>query len=175
MQPWESPVDRAIREAQERGEFDNLPGQGRPLPPINPHDPDWFVRALAQREQLDFTGALPPALALRKEAAAFPESLADLSTQESVRAVLEDFNDRVRRDRLRPAEGPLPPMLAPTVDVEEILGQWRTLKESASAESGMPRRPASPIGRPPDAQGESVDSPGAIRRWWRQRRGRMAR
>ncbi|MFQ5595596.1 MAG: DUF1992 domain-containing protein [Anaerolineae bacterium] len=28
---WESAVDKAIREAQERGEFDNLRGKGRPL------------------------------------------------------------------------------------------------------------------------------------------------
>lgn len=175
MQPWESPVDRAIREAQERGEFDNLPGQGRPLPPINPHDADWFVRALAQREQLDFTGALPPALALRKEAAAFPESLADLASEESVRAVLEDFNDRVRRDRLRPAEGPLPPMLAPTVDVEEVLRRWRTMRESASAGAGMPHRPVSSTAHRPGGQGKPVERPGVIRRWWQQRRGRIAR
>ncbi len=31
MENWESPVERAIREAQERGEFDNLPGAGKPL------------------------------------------------------------------------------------------------------------------------------------------------
>lgn len=28
---WESWIDQCIREAQERGEFDNLPGRGRPL------------------------------------------------------------------------------------------------------------------------------------------------
>ena len=28
---WESWIDQQIREAQERGEFDNLPGKGRPL------------------------------------------------------------------------------------------------------------------------------------------------
>ena len=33
MSGWyESVVDRQIREAQERGEFDNLPGAGKPLP-----------------------------------------------------------------------------------------------------------------------------------------------
>lgn len=30
-QDWESWIDQQIREAQERGEFDNLPGKGRPL------------------------------------------------------------------------------------------------------------------------------------------------
>ena len=28
---WENAVDRQIREAQERGDFDNLPGRGKPL------------------------------------------------------------------------------------------------------------------------------------------------
>lgn len=28
---WESAVDRQVREAEQRGEFDNLPGKGRPL------------------------------------------------------------------------------------------------------------------------------------------------
>ncbi|GLZ01820.1 hypothetical protein Acsp02_90710 [Actinoplanes sp. NBRC 103695] len=32
MADWyESAVDRQLREAQERGEFDNLPGAGKPL------------------------------------------------------------------------------------------------------------------------------------------------
>jgi hypothetical protein len=39
---WESAVDRAIREAQERGEFDNLPGKGRPLRWDDEHvPPEW--------------------------------------------------------------------------------------------------------------------------------------
>jgi hypothetical protein len=39
---WESAVDKQIREAQERGEFDNLPGQGKPLP-REPWDGDWAL------------------------------------------------------------------------------------------------------------------------------------
>ena len=31
LERWESAVDRAIREAQRRGEFDDLPGHGKPL------------------------------------------------------------------------------------------------------------------------------------------------
>ncbi|MFZ1466863.1 MAG: DUF1992 domain-containing protein, partial [Anaerolineae bacterium] len=31
MSKWESAVEQAIREAQARGEFDNLPNQGKPL------------------------------------------------------------------------------------------------------------------------------------------------
>ena len=109
MQPerprWESPVEKAIREAQERGEFDNLPGAGKPLKDLgDTDDPMWWLRKYVEREQLDMTGALPPALQLRKEAASYPESLADLRTEAAVRHVLEDFNARVRRERLRPPD-----------------------------------------------------------------------
>ena len=125
-------MERAIREAQERGEFDNLPGAGKPLRGIGTSDvddPDWWVKGLVQREQLDLTGAMPTALALRKERQTYPESLLDLRTEESVRAVLEDFNRRVKLDRLRPAVGPMPPLLAPTVDVDDLVGQWRRLRD----------------------------------------------
>ncbi|MEO6411033.1 MAG: DUF1992 domain-containing protein [Pedococcus sp.] len=131
MENWESPVERAIREAQERGEFDNLPGAGTPLRNLGSpdvEDPDWWVKGLVQREQLDMTGAMPPAIALRKEAATFPESLLDLRTEESVRAALEDFNHRVKVDRLRPAVGNLPPLLARTVDVDDLVARWRDLR-----------------------------------------------
>jgi DnaJ family protein C protein 28 len=38
---WESWIDQQIREAQERGEFDNLPGRGKPLDLTpNPHARD---------------------------------------------------------------------------------------------------------------------------------------
>jgi hypothetical protein len=141
VERWESPVDRAIREAQERGEFDNLPGSGKPLRNLgspDADDPDWWVKGLVRREHLDLTGAMPPAVALRKEADTFPESLLELRTEQSVRAVLEDFNRRVRLDRLRPAVGPFPPLIARTVDVDELVGQWHGLRARARARQAAP-------------------------------------
>jgi hypothetical protein len=143
VERWESPVERAIREAQERGEFDDLPGAGKPLRTLgspDADDPDWWVKQLVRREQLDLTGAMPPALALRKERDTFRESLLELRTEEGVRAVLEDFNRRVRLDRLRPAVGPGPPLLAPTVDVEQYIERWRALRRAADARAQLARR-----------------------------------
>ncbi|HEV7663802.1 MAG TPA: DUF1992 domain-containing protein, partial [Chloroflexota bacterium] len=40
---WESAVDKQIREAQERGDFDNLPGRGKPLDLTSWGDGDWAL------------------------------------------------------------------------------------------------------------------------------------
>ena len=45
-----------------------------------------------------------------------------------MRHVLEDFNRRVRRDRLAPSLGPASYKIARTVDVELMVGQWRELR-----------------------------------------------
>ncbi|HET6693195.1 MAG TPA: DUF1992 domain-containing protein [Pedococcus sp.] len=153
MDRFESLVERQIREAQERGEFDNLPGAGKPLPGLDGvDDPDWWVRQLVQREGLDMTDALPPVIALRKEAAGFPHTLLDLRTEESVRAVLEDYNRRVKLDRLRPAIGPFPPMLARTVDVDSLAAQWKALRaervaadQAAATSQSRPAEGAGPV------------------------------
>ena len=62
---WESHVERQLREAEERGEFDDLAGKGKPLPGIDePHDELWWVKQLLRREQVS---ALPPTLELRRQ------------------------------------------------------------------------------------------------------------
>ncbi len=49
-------VERQIKEAVARGEFDDLPGAGRPLADLDP-DPEWwakrFVRSERAREAAD--------------------------------------------------------------------------------------------------------------------------
>jgi hypothetical protein len=153
---WESPVEKAIREAQERGEFDNLPGAGKPLKDLgDTDDPMWWLRRYVEREQLDMTGALPPALQLRKEAAGYPESLTDLRTEAAVREVLEDFKRRVRRERLRPPDPGMPQLLAPTVDVDEMVEGWRALRAASQP----------PVVDPPVTYGKARPR----RRWWRRR------
>src|SRR4051812_16189036 len=92
---WESSVERQIREAQERGDFDNLPGAGKPLDLSDSGDPDWWLKRFAARENLDLSAALPGALALRKEAAGYPEALVDVRSEATVREILEDYNRRV--------------------------------------------------------------------------------
>lgn len=46
-------AENKLRAAIEAGEFDNLPGFGKPSPLIDePYDPFWWVRAKLKAEQL---------------------------------------------------------------------------------------------------------------------------
>ncbi|CCH72934.1 DnaJ family domain-containing protein [Nostocoides australiense] len=127
MQPYESHIERLIREATERGEFDNLRGAGKPLDLGSPDDPDWWIKQKLRAEGLDGAGAVPAVLSLRKEAAGFPESLREIRTEAGVRTVLEDYNDRCRRDRLMPRDPKTPPLVAPILDVDAMVARWRQL------------------------------------------------
>ena len=51
FRPGESVVERQIRLAMERGEFADLPGQGRPIEGLDEtYDPLWWVKKWAERE-----------------------------------------------------------------------------------------------------------------------------
>ena len=46
-------VERLIREAMEAGEFDDLPGAGKPIPGVGKHDDDlWWVREWMKRNNV---------------------------------------------------------------------------------------------------------------------------
>jgi hypothetical protein len=50
---FESFIDRQIREAAERGEFDDLAGAGAPLESLGPvYDPEWWARKFIKQEQV---------------------------------------------------------------------------------------------------------------------------
>ena len=119
---YESAIDRQIREAQERGEFDDLPGAGKPLPGYGqPDDEDWWLKDLVVRENI--TGVLPASLMLRKEIEDVAGTVAGKKLESSVRAYLEDLNDRIRRAQRGHLNGP--PVVLSTVDVEEVVREWR--------------------------------------------------
>jgi hypothetical protein len=115
-------VDLQIRRAMERGEFDNLPGAGKPIRGLNgTHDPNWWVKSLIEREQI--TGVLPPALGLRREDAELDAVIDREGTEEGVRRVVEDFNRRVVDARRQLLGGP--PVVTATRDVDQEVAAWR--------------------------------------------------
>lgn len=123
VQSW---VDQTIDQAQRQGAFDNLPGAGKPLRDVDTRaDPDWWVKDLIRREQLDLSGAMPGVMQLRREKATYPEALLLLPDEAAVRLRVEDFNERVLADRRRPHVGPTSPPVVGRLDVEEMVQAWR--------------------------------------------------
>src|SRR3954471_23974578 len=117
-QTW---VDLQIRQAQERGEFDNLPGAGKPIEGLGgEHDPDWWLKKLVERERI---AVLPPSIALRKEDAELDDRLDGLNVEREVREVVEDFNERVIRARYSLSAGP--PLITMPRDVEATVAGWQ--------------------------------------------------
>jgi hypothetical protein len=131
-------VDLEIQRAMARGDFDNLPGAGKPIRGLGTqHDPDWWVKQLIEREKI--TGVLPPALQLRKDAAELDAHLDTLPTEAQVREELEEFNARVLKARYTPVDGP--PLITQTRDVEAEVEAWRA-RRAASRKQPTPPKPA---------------------------------
>jgi hypothetical protein len=120
---YESAIDRQIREAQDRGEFENLPGLGKPLPGSGqPLQDDWWLNDMVQREKIG-GGALPTTLRLRKECEDVAGFVAGRRSEEQVRAYVADLNERVRKAMLGPVDGP--PLILKPLDVEQVVQEWR--------------------------------------------------
>ncbi|MGN6220696.1 MAG: DUF1992 domain-containing protein [Microbacterium sp.] len=144
-------VETAIQQAIRRGEFDDLPGAGKPLPDLGDHhDPDWWIRRKIETEQL--TGLGPPALMLRVESDALEASLDQLTRESEVRDALEDFNRRVVEARRQLLGGP--PVVTATRDIEVEVAAWAQRRESRAAA---------------EATAKAVDAAAQRRRrWWRR-------
>jgi len=119
---FESWVERQVREATERGEFDNLPGAGHPIPGLTGRDDeDWWVKGFLEREKI--SPPLPTSLALRREIQDLPNTLADVIDEQTVRAIVTDLNQRILDTHRRKVDGP--PIILRPVDVEQAAAGWR--------------------------------------------------
>ena len=114
-------VERQIREAAERGEFDNLPGAGKPIADLDkPHDELWWVKDKLRRENLSY---LPPTIALRKEAEDALAAASQAGSEDEVRRIMADINRKITEGNRKAAEGP--PLNLMPFDVERVLRTWR--------------------------------------------------
>ena len=149
QQTW---VDLQVRQAIERGDFENLPGYGKPIEGLGAeHDPDWWLKKLVERERI---AVLPPSLQLRKEDAELDDLLDRLDVEAEVRREVEEFNQRVIAARYRPADGP--PLITRPRAVEESVAAWEVRRAYRRAA----QRAAAAAEPPP---------PPRRRRWWRRR------
>lgn len=118
---WESWVERKIRESMERGEFDNLPGKGQPIPDLaRPYDELWWLRKKLRDEKLSID---PPILVLRRELDETMERIAAARSEAEVRRLVVAINERIVYVNSHTFFGPASD-LAP-LDVERIVAEWR--------------------------------------------------
>jgi Domain of unknown function (DUF1992) len=147
-------IDQQISEAEERGAFDNLPGAGKPLPSRGEDDDGQaWVREWLRRENVSPEVMLPTPLRLRKESSRLAETVHDLGSEQEVRDVVADLNDRIMEWRKIPIG---PPIFVPLVDEEKMLSRWRE------------RQPATPPASPAAEAGPARAPASARLRWWRR-------
>ncbi len=146
----ESWVDKQIREATERGEFDDLPGAGKPIPNLDKaSDELWWIREKMRREGVETDALLPTPLRLRKEIDQLPDTVGKLASEQAVRDVVAKLNRRIL-DWIRTPSGP--PVIITPVDVDDVVAQWHESR------------------RPPERAPEPEPRPKPRRRWWRRAR-----
>lgn len=159
---FESLIDQQIRMAQERGEFDNLPGAGKPLPGRGQPDDDlWWLRQYLHREGVPADPLLPTSLQLAKEIERLPETVRDLPSEQRVRETVRELNRRVA-DYLRSPSGPHVPV--GPVDADGMVRRWRAARLTRS---GQPEAAGEEPGAARPAAGRVATA--GRRRWFRRR------
>ncbi|GAA4880515.1 DUF1992 domain-containing protein [Saccharopolyspora cebuensis] len=152
---FESWIDKQIREAQERGDFEDLPGAGKPLPRGDEGEA-WWIKGYLRREGLSGEALLPPSLRLRKEVQRLPETVSELPTERAVRDAVAELNRRIA-EHLRAPSGP--PVVIGPVDAEEVVRGWRDARP-------VPTAPTTPAAAP------GTEPAPARAPWWRRVLGR---
>ena len=149
MAEHESPVDAAIRAAAEAGAFDNLDGQGKPIPQ-RPGGDD-FLRRWAEAEEAGGS-FLPRSLQLRKEAHDLPERLRTVRSEDKVRELVADLNKRISDEIFVPTGQP--PLAMRLLDADEVVAAWSQARAQLAADRA--------------AQLPAPTPPAPRRRWWRR-------
>ncbi|MBW3604797.1 MAG: DUF1992 domain-containing protein [Actinobacteria bacterium] len=130
-QQRETWIDRQIREAQERGEFDRLRGAGEPIADLDrPYDALWWVRRKLREEKFSY---LPPTLRLRREVEVAQAAIDRARSEREVREVVTAINTRIRHVNRTDVTGP--PSTVMTLNEEETVRAWH---ERRSDDAGRP-------------------------------------
>lgn len=118
---FEKFAEQQLKAAFEAGEFQRLPGHGRPIPGIDePLDENWWIKKKLRDEQVSL---LPPLLEAKRDIQQTRERIRTIRSETRVRVELEKLRDRVRKALDSPA--PSPPVYVMPVDLESELAAWR--------------------------------------------------
>ncbi len=124
---WDALVEHRIREAQQAGQFDNLPGFGKPLPDLGDlNDENWWIRRKLHDEGVS---VLPPSLAILKDIQDALARLEQLPSEMAVRRMVGELNERIRKAQFAAIDGP--PTRAMPLDAEQIVARWSRLRKKS--------------------------------------------
>ena len=95
MIAWIKLVERRIKEAEEQGEFDHLPGKHKPIKLEDYGNiPDDLRLAY---KILKNAGCLPPELQLKKEIRRMEDLLEDISDEKEAYRIIKEINFRIMK------------------------------------------------------------------------------
>jgi hypothetical protein len=150
----ESLIEARIRAARENGEFDDLPGAGKPLPGRSePYDEQWWLKELVRREGISAEAMLPTSIQLARQVERLPALVRGLPSEQRVRETVADLNREILDYQVRPT----PPFVpVRRVDVEAMVALWHEALEArfAAARTDTP---------------EPAPAPRTHRRWLRRK------
>ena len=128
--PWESWIDRQIRQARERGEFEDLLGTGQPLPDLDrPFDELWWVKEKLRREELSY---MAPSVALRQHVHDALQAASRAKSEAEVRRLIAEVNEQIRDANRKGIRGPSL-MLMP-LDPDRVVREWRLQRSHRKAD-----------------------------------------
>lgn len=114
-------VERRIQEAMERGEFDNLPGAGKPLrieePPVLNSDLWWALKILKQ------ANFVPDEVRWRKQIDELRARMHGVRDEEELRQVVREMNELI--EKLSGMGTNRIPMTWMKLDEEKAAAEWR--------------------------------------------------
>ena len=121
---WQRIAENRINAAIGQGEFDDLPGFGKPLDLSGPDDGEFrWLRAKARRESLSL---LPPALELARFVESALQQIQVLREEAEVIARISRLNQTIRTANRHILWGP--PSSTGPVDLPVFLGNWRKIR-----------------------------------------------
>jgi hypothetical protein len=98
-------IEQKIKEAQEKGEFDNLPGKGKPL---NLEDDSRVPEDLRLAYKiLKNADCLPPELELKKEIRQMEDMLADIPDEKERYSLIKKINLKITKLNMMGRRSPL--------------------------------------------------------------------
>lgn len=126
-------IDEQIRQAEERGAFDDLPGKGKPLPKREEDAAQAWLLEYLRREGISGEELLPTPLKLRKEIERLGENAPLLHSEDQVREVASELNKQIVQWRRFPSG---PPVFVPLVDADALVERWREAHKPDAPEPG---------------------------------------